>query len=57
MYDLYRLDEAESYYREALSMAQELNEETSQRIIGVIHHNLGLVKKEPEKLKPQKMNF
>lgn len=57
MYDLYRLDEAESYYREALSLAQELNEETAQRIIGVIHHNLGLVKKEPEKLKPQKMNF
>ncbi|WP_260859217.1 Rap family tetratricopeptide repeat protein [Bacillus pumilus] len=57
MYDLYRLDEAESYYREALSLAQELNEETAQRIIGVIHHNLGLVKKRAGEIETAENEF
>ncbi|MBE7958593.1 MULTISPECIES: Rap family tetratricopeptide repeat protein [Bacillus] len=43
MYDMYRLTEAESYYREALSIARGLDEEKVKRIIGVIFHNLGLV--------------
>lgn len=43
MYDMYRLTEAESYYREALSIARGLEEEKVKRIIGVIFHNLGLV--------------
>ncbi|MCC8353812.1 Rap family tetratricopeptide repeat protein [Bacillus sp. AF23] len=43
MYDMYRLTEAESYYREALSVAEGMNEKKTKRIIGVIFHNLGLV--------------
>lgn len=43
MYDMYRLTEAESYYREALSVAEGMSEKKAKRIIGVIFHNLGLV--------------
>ncbi|MEC0986404.1 Rap family tetratricopeptide repeat protein [Bacillus safensis] len=57
MYDLYRLDEAESYYREALSLAQELKEDTARRIIGVIHHNIGLVKKRAGKIETAENEF
>ncbi|MEW6977560.1 tetratricopeptide repeat protein [Bacillus pumilus] len=57
MYDLYRLDEAESYYREALSLVQELNEKKARRIVGVIHHNIGLVKKRAGKIENAEDEF
>ncbi|MFH0348538.1 aspartate phosphatase [Bacillus vallismortis] len=43
MYDMHRLSEAETYYQEALHMAEHLKGKQANRIIGVIHHNLGLV--------------
>ncbi|MFN2747193.1 MULTISPECIES: Rap family tetratricopeptide repeat protein [unclassified Bacillus (in: firmicutes)] len=50
MYDMNRLTEAESYYREALSLAEQLNEKNIKRIIGVIYHNLGLVSEREQQL-------
>ncbi|AWM43011.1 Rap family tetratricopeptide repeat protein [Bacillus amyloliquefaciens] len=57
MYDMYRLTEAESYYREALSIARGLEEEKVKRIIGVIFHNLGLVYLRGENLIAAEENF
>ncbi|AMQ72922.1 MULTISPECIES: Rap family tetratricopeptide repeat protein [Bacillus amyloliquefaciens group] len=57
MYDMYRLTEAESYYREALSIARGLDEEKVKRIIGVIFHNLGLVYLRGENLIAAEENF
>lgn len=41
--NMYRLSEAEAYYREALHKAEHLKGKQANRITGVIHHNLGLV--------------
>ncbi|MEC3797356.1 aspartate phosphatase [Bacillus velezensis] len=57
MYDMYRLTEAESYYREALSIARGLEEGKVKRIIGVIFHNLGLVYLRGENLIAAEENF
>ncbi|WP_420977368.1 tetratricopeptide repeat protein [Bacillus vallismortis] len=50
MYDMHRLSEAETYYREALQTAEHLKGKQANRIIGVIHHNLGLVSARSENL-------